>query len=270
MATDSWVVDGPQVIEVDDVRRLRIGLVGGRADVVVHDEDVVRLEVHRVDGRPLEVTYRDGELRVGYSFTLGIWDQFLDSLRHFGGRDRADVHVAVPAHVAVRLGTVSAEGLLAGVQEDSSVSTVSGSAVVDGTRGSLAAKTVSGDLAVRGHAGPLSLNSVSGEVAASGDLSVVSAHTVSGRLTLDVSSATSSISAQSVSGDVTLRLPEGQGLRVTGSSVSGRLVVDGQEYGGTTPGRRTVDLASGDGTCHVQATTVSGNVTVLRRGAQPV
>ncbi len=269
MATDSWVVDGPQVIEVDDVRSLRVGLVSGRADVVVHDEDVVRLEVHHVDGRPLEVTYRGGELRVGYSFTLGVWDQFLDTLRHFGGRDTADVHVAVPAHVAVRLGTVNAEALLAGVQEDSSVSTVSGSAVVDGTRGSLSAKTVSGDLAVRGHAGPLALNSVSGEVAASGDLSVVSAHTVSGRLTLDVSSATSSISAQSVSGDVTLRLPEGKGLRLNGSSVSGRLVVDAQEYGGRQPGRRNVDLATGDGTCHVQVTTVSGNVTVLRRAEQP-
>jgi hypothetical protein len=265
MATDSWVVDGPQVIEVDDVDRLRIGLVGGRADVVVHDEPVVRIEMFRIDGRPLEVTYRDGELRLGYSFTLGAWEQFLDSLRHFGGGDRADVHVAVPAHVAVRLGTVSAEGLLAGVQEDSSVSTVSGAVVVDGTRGALAAKTVSGDLAVRGHTGALSLNSVSGEIAASGEVSVVSAKTVSGRLTLDVSSQTSSVSATSVSGDVTLRLPEGKGLAVKGHSVSGRLVVDGQEYGGGTPGQRNVDLRTGDGTCHVQVNTVSGNLTVLRR-----
>lgn len=270
MATDSWVVDGPQVIEVDDVSRLRIGLVGGRADVVVHDEDVVRLEVHRVEGRPLEVTYRDGELRLGYAFTLGAWDQFVDMLRHFSGHDRADVHVAVPARVAVRLGTVSGEGLLAGVQEDSSVSTVSGSVVVDGTRGSLSAKTVSGDVAVRGHAGTLSLNSVSGEVAASGDLTIVVAKTVSGQVTLDVSSGTSSVSATSVSGDVTLRLPAGKGLHVSGSSVSGRLVVDNQEYGRGTPGRRNVDLREGDGTCHVQVSTVSGNLTVLRRTEQTV
>lgn len=265
MATNSWVVDGPQVLEVDGVARLRIGLVGGRADVVVHDEPTVRVEVHHVDGRPLEVTYRDGELRLGYAFTLGAWDQFLETLRTFGGHDRADVHVAVPAHVAVRLGMVSGEGLLAGVQEDSSVSTVSGSVVVDGTRGTLSAKTVSGDLAVRGHRGSLGLNSVSGEIAASGELTVVAAKTVSGRMTLDIASDTSSVTAHSVSGDVTLRLPEGKGLRVTGSSVSGRLVVDGQEYGGTTPGRRTVDTRGGDGACHVQVTTVSGNVTVLRR-----
>jgi hypothetical protein len=268
MPTDSWVVDGPQVIEVDEVTRLRVGLVGGRADVVVHDEPVVRIEVHRVQGRPLEVTYHDGELRLGYSFTLGGWEQFLDTLTHFRGSDRADVTIAVPAHVAVRLGTVSGEGLLAAVQEDSSVSTVSGSVVVDGTRGNLSANTVSGDVAVRAHAGALSVNTVSGEVAASGELTVVSAKSVSGRLTLDVSSATSSVGATSVSGDVTLRLPAGKGVRVTGQSVSGRLVVDGQEYGNGKPGRRNVDVESGDGTCHVHVTTVSGNLTVLRGGPQ--
>lgn len=267
MATDSWVVDGPQVIEVDDVSRLRVGLVGGRADVVVHDESVVRVEVHAVRGRPLEVTYREGELRLGYQFTLGGWEQFLDTLTHFRGTDRADVTIVVPAHVAVRLGTVSGEGLLAGVQEDSSVSTVSGSIVVDGTRGSLAARTVSGDIAVRAHTGSLALNTVSGELAASGDLTVVSAKSVSGRVTLDVSSGTSSVTATSVSGDVTLRLPAGKGVRVTGQSVSGRVVVDDQEYGGR-PGTRNVDVASGDGTCHVQVTTVSGNLTVLRGVAQ--
>ncbi|HEY0118383.1 MAG TPA: DUF4097 family beta strand repeat-containing protein [Cellulomonas sp.] len=267
MATDSWVVDGPQVIEVDDVARLRVGLVGGRADVVVHDEPVVRIEVHAVRGRPLEVTYRDGELRLGYSFTLGGWEQFLDTLTRFRGSDRADITVAVPAHVAVKLGTVTGEGLLAGVQEDSSVSTVSGSLVVDGTRGNLSARTVSGDIGVRAHSGALALNTVSGELAASGELTVVSAKTVSGRVTLDVSSETSSVTATSVSGDVTLRLPVGKGVHISGQSVSGRVVVDDQEFGGK-PGRRNVDVASGDGTCHVQVSTVSGNLTVLRRAPQ--
>jgi hypothetical protein len=264
MATDSWVVDGPQVIEVDDVARLRVGLVGGRADVVVHDEPVVRVEVHSVKGRPIEVTYREGELRLGYQFTLSRWEQFLDSMTHFRSGDRADVTIGVPAHTSVRLGTVNGEGLLAGVQEDSSVSTVSGSVVVDGTRGNLSAKTVSGDIAVRGHSGSLGLNSVSGELAASGDLTIVSAKSVSGRVTLDVSSDTSSVSATSVSGDITLRLPLGKGVRVSGQSVSGRVVVDDQEYGGR-PGSRNVDVANGDGTCHIQVSTVSGNLTVLRQ-----
>jgi hypothetical protein len=267
MPTESWVVDGPTTLELADVRTLRIGLVAGRADVVAHDGTGVRLEVHSVSGRPLEVTVRDGELRIGYAYTLGGWDGFLETLRNFRGKDSADLHVAVPAHLPVRLGSVSAEGLLAGVQEDASVSTVSGSMVTDGTRGSLSVKTVSGDVAVRSHTGNLSLTSVSGELTGSGELTVVQATTVSGDLALDTSASTSSVTISSVSGDVSLRLPAGKGLQIGAQSVSGRLVVDGQEYKGSTPGHRTVDLRTGDGSCHVTASTVSGDMTVLRGDA---
>ncbi|WP_159808212.1 DUF4097 family beta strand repeat-containing protein [Cellulomonas citrea] len=264
MATESWVVAGPQVIEVEAVRALRVQVIGGRVDVVAHDAPGARLEVHDVHGRPLEVTLRDGELRIGYQDTLSAWESFLDRLRTFRSDDRADVHIAVPRTAAVRIGTVSAEGLLAGVAEDSSVGTVSGALLVDDTRGQLVARTVSGEVVVRGHRGPLTLNSVSGDLAASGELSSVHANTVSGALTLDVASTTSSLSATTVSGDVTVRLPQEAGLRVTAQSVSGRLVVDQVEHKGSGPGSRTVDQTTGDGGCDLTATTVSGDVTVLR------
>src|SRR6188768_2102160 len=125
MAEESWVVSGPQVIEVDEVRSLRVQLVAGRVDVVTHDEPGARVEVHDVDGRPLEVSLSDGELRVGYQFTLGGWDGFLEKFRNFRGKDKADVHIAVPRGVHAKVGTVSADGLLAGIAEDASVSTVS-------------------------------------------------------------------------------------------------------------------------------------------------
>ena len=38
MAEESWVVSGPQVIDVDEVRSLRVQLIGGRVDVVAHEE----------------------------------------------------------------------------------------------------------------------------------------------------------------------------------------------------------------------------------------
>jgi len=244
MATETWVVAGPQIIEVEQIDSLRVQLVGGRVDVVAHDEEGVRIEVHGVDGRPLEIGLQNGELRVGYSFTLSGWEGFVERFLNFRDKDRADVHIAVPRHVATKLGTVSAEGLLAGIAEDSSVSTVTGSLVVDGTRGRLAAKTVSGEVVVRDHTGDLRLNSVSGELAASGRLSLVQANTVSG--------------------DVTVRLPQGHGVQVKAQSVSGRIVIDGEDYKGSGPGQRKVDLRTGDGECFVQASTVSGHVTVLR------
>ena len=167
---ESWVVSGPQVIDVDEVRSLRVQLVGGRVDVVVHDEPGARIEVHSVDGRPLEVSLIDGELRVGYSFTLGGWEGFLEKFLNFRDKDRADVSIAVPRDLPTKVGTVSADGLLAGVEAQASVSTVSGSLVVDGTRGRLSANTVSGEVVVRDHSGDLTLNTVSGDLAASGAL----------------------------------------------------------------------------------------------------
>src|SRR5690606_6337483 len=134
---ESWVVSGPQVIELEDVRALRVGLVGGRVDVVAHDDDTAttRLEVHDVAGRPLEVSLVDGELKVGYGHTLGGWESFLDRLRNFSDQDSAAVHIAVPRDIRVRLGTVAAEGLLAGMRQDAQVSTVSGTVDVDSTLG---------------------------------------------------------------------------------------------------------------------------------------
>ncbi|GAA4397550.1 DUF4097 family beta strand repeat-containing protein [Fodinibacter luteus] len=270
MAEESWVVTGPQVIDIDEVRSLRVQVVGGRIDVVTHDAPGVRLEVHSVDGRPLEVSLTDGELRVGYAFTLGGWEGFLERFRNFRDRDRADISVAVPPDLPTKVGTVSADGLLAGLQATASVSTVSGSLVVDGTRGSLGANTVSGEVVVRDHSGDLHINSVSGEAAASGALARVHANTVSGELALDVTAGSTSIDATSVSGDVTVRLPEGEGVHVTASAVGGRVVVDGRAHdGGSFPGG-SVDVSTGDGRSRVSATTVSGHVTLLRGAAAGV
>ena len=116
MATESWVVAGPQIIEIEAITQLQVQLEADRVDVVAHDGPGARVEVHGVDGRPLEITLSDGELRVGYQFTLGGWEGFLEKFRNFGGKDKADVHIAVPREVRARLGTVKADGLLAGTR----------------------------------------------------------------------------------------------------------------------------------------------------------
>jgi len=267
MATESWVVAGPQVIEVDEVRSVRVQVIGGRVDVVGQEGSGARLEVHDVHGRPLEISLRDGELRVGYADTLSGWEAFLDRMRTFRSSDKVDVHLAVPRAAAVRVGTVSAEGLLADIDEDSSVGTVSGALVVDSTHGQLSAKSVSGEMSVRDHHGPLTMSSVSGDLAASGQLTTVHVNSVSGSVSLDVASATSSLSATTVSGAVTARLPEGVGVQVRAQSVSGRVVVDGVDHKGSMPGTATVDQPSDGGVCHLSVTTVSGDLTVLRGAA---
>ncbi len=268
MATESWVLPGPQILDVEGVRRLRVQVVAGRVDVVTHDDPdgtgKARVEVHAVRGRPLEVTLRDGELAVGYSFTLGGWEAFLDKIRTFTDRDSVDVHISVPRHVGVRLGTVGADALVAGVDQDVSVSTVSGQLATDSTRGALHGNTVSGEIVVRDHEGDLRLNTVSGNLTASGALTRVTANSVSGDLTLDVRDTHTAVVVSSVSGDVTVRLPEGAGVRVEARSASGRAVVDGFEHRAPSRGAATHVEAPGTGPSVISTTSVSGHVTVLR------
>jgi len=264
MDGDSWVVVGPQIIEVDDVRSVRAALVCGRVDIVGRDEPGARIEVHRVVGRPLEVSLVAGELRVGYSFTLSGWESFLDRLRNLSAHDTADVHIAVHRDVAARLGTVTAEGFLAGVAQGSQVSTVSGSVITDETHGRLVARTVSGDVVVRNHTGDLRADVVSGSVTASGAFTQVSLDTVSGAVTLDAERV-AQITVHTVSGDAMVRLPEGLGVTVDTRSVSGRVIVDGTVRSGEGLFTGPVDVVTGDGSCRLSMTTVSGSLTVLRR-----
>ncbi len=274
MATESWVVIGPQTIEVPDVRTLRVQVNGGRVDVVAHDDPAAtaaRLEVHRVDGVPLEVTYADGALWAGVRSVTGL-DGLLDRLRGPHQRDRVEVHLTVPRSVAVSLTSVNADLLVAGVDQDATVSTVGGAVVVDGTHGALSVKSVSSDVVVRDHAGDLSVGTVSGAATASGALSRVSVTTVSGEVTLDCLAASSAVHVRTVSGDVAVRLPAGHGVGIEARSVSGRVVVDGVEHGDRRPGRTSVDLRDDRATCFVTSQTVSGHLTVLHGAplAEPV
>jgi hypothetical protein len=265
MTQEKWLVAPGQtkIIDVELVRALKVSLIGGKVDIIGSDEPGARIEVHSVDGRPLEVSLSGGELRVGYQFTLDGWEGFLERFRNFRDKDRADVSIAVPRDLPTKVGTVSAEGLVAGIQAPASVSTVSGSDDVDGTRGRLKANRVSGEVVVRVHTGELSLTTVSGEFAASGALTRVQANSVSGEVALDVTSGSTSVEATTVSGDVTVRLPAGEAVNVTANAVSGRLVVDGEDHSGTMPGRKVV-LRTTDARSNVSASTVSGNVTLLR------
>ncbi len=53
MAQEKWLVDGPKTIDVENIRRLKVGLISGQVDIVGHDEPGARVEVHSVSGRDL-------------------------------------------------------------------------------------------------------------------------------------------------------------------------------------------------------------------------
>ncbi len=269
--SEQWSVSGPKVIEVggpdEPVRQLVVGLVSGRVDVVAHDEDVCTVEVSSVSGRDLQVAWGSGVLAINHPHVL--WDSLLDGLRGLGSsHDSVEVSIAVPRGTRVRLGTVSADGLLAGVHAPAEVRTVSGSLVLDGVEAAVSARTVSGRIDVRSARGPLSGESVSGSLTVQGaHVPELTLKTVSGSLTVDLHGGASQISATSVSGDFTVRIPWGTGYRFGAQSVSGHLVADGARVGDRAPGRTKGEARDGDESVRVDAKSVSGDVTLLRAPA---
>ncbi|MDN8547886.1 DUF4097 family beta strand repeat-containing protein [Microbacterium sp. NM3R9] len=270
MTLQKWIVHPAEtrVIDVDDVRKLKVSMVGGQIDIVAHDEPGVRIEVHSVTGKDLRIEATGDTIEIDHPQLR--WDNFLQVFRNFGSvGPKAEISVAVPRGTDLTLGVVSASALVSGLEADARVNTVSGDIIVDGITGDVSANAVSGDVQIRELRGALSANSVSGDVAATGALHAASIDTVSGAMLVDSTGPIQSISLHTVSGDATVRLDEGLPANYQVRSVSGRVLVDGIVRSGQGTGPLTSFAGSSgelSGTfVDVRTNSVSGDLTVLRR-----
>jgi hypothetical protein len=265
MAQEKWLVNGPKTIDLEDVRRLKVGLVGGQVDIVAHDEPGARVEVHSVEGKELKIALDGDTLEIDHA-QLG-WDNWLDVFRNFNGKARAEVSIMVPADVALKLGVVSATGLISGVRDDATLSTVSGELVVDGMSGDITLNSVSGDIAVRNHTGRITAHTASGDVTAQGEIPKFSSDGVSADVFLDLAGIPSEVRVNTVSGGVTVRLEPDVPAQYTINTVSGRLQLDDSEIRGI---RGQYKGRHGELDRHwlaFSANTVSGDISVLHRTA---
>lgn len=260
--TERWTISEGQsrVIDLDAVTALRVGIVGGTVDIVGHDEPTARVEVHHVEGSDLTVALEQGRLSISHPRVS--WDDVWESVKALVGvRARAELSIVVPREIAVSLGQVSASALVTGLRGRASLSSVSGPIQVESHTGAIDLNTVSGDVEVSGGTGTLSVHAVSASVTASGALEVIGVDTVSGDVLLDLHGAPRSISANAVSGDVTARVDAGLGISATMRTVSGR----GSIAGVAMPKRGGRETIAGDSPFEFSASTVSGDVTVVRR-----
>ncbi len=263
MAENSWTVTGPQTIDVDGVSSLKLGIVRGRFDIVTHDEDVARIEVSEVHGDPLAVTVADGRLEVRHQLhgPQGWFKNLMGSVNN-NSNNSVVISIAVPAGVEVEAGTVSGDGLVSGISGHTKLNTVSGSVMSDGTSGDLHVNTVSGEVIARNHRGVLTAKSVSGEVTASGHFSNIRANTVSGDMSFDLQDFTHDFGANSVSGDLTIRLPHDVGVDIVAKSASGAVVIDDQKY--MQPGGKLQTIAGPDAKLMlVRTNSVSGKTSIF-------
>jgi len=256
MTLEKWIIHPGEtrVIDIETVRTLKIGLVGGQIDVIAHDEPGIRIEVHDVTVKDLRIEVADDHVEIDHPQLR--WDNFLEVFRNFGaGGPKAEISVAVPREVALTLGVVSASALVSGLRGDASVN------------------AVSGDVQVRELVGALNANSVSGDVAATGALRKATIDTVSGAVLVDSTGDILSVGLNTVSGSSTVRLDEGYPANYVVRSVSGRVQVDGVVRSGNGTGP-TTNFAGSVGElsgsfADVRAHSVSGDITVLRRAVTP-
>lgn len=268
MAVEKWIIHPGEtrVIDVEGVIELKVGLAGGQVDVIAHDEPETRVEVRGVSGKELRIESAGGRLEIDHPQLK--WDNFLTAFRNFGtGGPRAEVSIAAPRDVLLTLGVVSANALVAGFRRDASINSVSGDVLVDGHAGGLRVNSVSADVQARGVDGAFSANTVSGELTASGALTDVNIDTVSSTTFVDAEGPVERISLNGVSGAATIRLDDAYPANYVLRSAGGRLVVDGVPRGSRGPTSFSGSAGALSGSfVDVKANTVSGDVTVLRRG----
>ncbi len=268
MSEELWTVTGPQTIDVENVRSLKLGIVKGRFDVVTHDEPFVHIEISEITGDPLTVTLVDGRLEVRHQLQGPQgWFRNLMGTVNSTSTNSVIVGIALPSGVDVEAGTVSGDGMVSGISGRTRLNTVSGSVLADNTSGELHVNTVSGEVIARNHDGVLTAKSVSGEVTASGTFKNVRASTVSGDLSFDLQDYTNDLGANSVSGDLTIRLPHDVGLDIVAKSASGTVVIDDQIY--AQPGSNVHTIVGPDEKLMlVRTNTVSGK-TYIMHGSAP-
>ncbi|OJX73021.1 MULTISPECIES: DUF4097 family beta strand repeat-containing protein [unclassified Leifsonia] len=265
MAQEKWLVQPGEsrTIDVELVRTLKVGFIGGQIDVIAHDEPGARVEVHSVQGRDLKITIDGDRLEIDHPQLR--WDNFIEVFKSMRSNAKADVSVLVPRDVALKFGVVSATALISGLHTDARLSTVSGDVVADGLVGDIELNSVSGELSVRDHAGRINAHTVSGDVTVSGSIRKLSVDGVSGDVMADISGTPDEIAINTVSGDSTIRIPEAIGARYRANTVSGRVQLDNVVVVGSVGKGYTGTAGTLDGSwVDINVNSVSGAVSVLR------
>ncbi|WP_049565982.1 DUF4097 family beta strand repeat-containing protein [Nonomuraea sp. SBT364] len=260
-----WTIEGPEKLTFGPVDSLDVRIVAGRLAVLASDGPPT-LEVTEFDSAsPLVVTYDEATRELSVTYRDLTWDGLLGWLRR--DRRRTVATLTVPRHCRVSAGVVTASAVVAGFERTTLVKSVSGEIVLDGVSGEVSAATASGAVESRAMEGDLSFKSVSGELTvAGGTPRRLRANTVSGRITADLRlRPTGHVTLSTVSGAILVRLPETAEADVNIRSTSGRLVSAFEEVGGTGgPGHKAMTGRLGGGMASLTATTVSGEVTLLK------
>jgi hypothetical protein len=268
MAIEKWVIapGESRVIDFELVRKLKVSLIGGKVDVIAHDEPGARIEISGVTGKDLLVQIDGDVLEIDHPQLR--WDNFIDAFKGFVGSAKAEVSILAPRHVAIKLGVISGDALVSGFTTDAKLSTVSGDIVLDNHEGDVELSSVSGEMSAGNHTGRITAHSVSGDVVATGDIVSFNADTVSGNMIVDAHGTPDRIDTNTVAGDLTVRFELGSGARYRINTVGGTVLLDDVTIRGMLGKgfERVVGELAGHW-LELGANSVSGSISIMRREA---
>ncbi len=205
-----------------------------------------------------------------------------------GPREDTLIQVHVPFGASLEIESVSADVAVAGIKSSErlqvesvsgdaelradtvrlSLSTVSGDAQFSGRAERATSESVSGDVTLRGIEGELKVETVSGDARVSESrLRQLDGGSVSGDLDFDVDLiGSASVNIESMSGNVTLRLPAGLSATVNAETFSGSLasdfslkIIDEKGPGSEMRGKL------GNGDARIDLESFSGDIRVRQR-----
>jgi lia operon protein LiaG len=245
--------------DVEGKGNIRLDFVSESIDVVVTDGDAIRIE--EKSSRPLN----NDELMVcsASGDTVSAVSGLKDNWHEWFNFDWVDIQITlyVPAQYRGNIDVYSTSGRInvADVQTDTlKINSTSGALYLDGAKAdSLQMGSTSGAVQVQGgEYGDVRASSVSGAIrldAASMDS--VKATTTSGAVAILSGNMPAMTEANSVSGSVTLKLPENDGFTLETDTVSGGISNDfamaNNEYK--------------DGKSSVSVDTVSGSINIIKK-----
>ena len=108
MTLEKWLIKPGEtrVIDLEDVRKLKVGLIGGQIDVVAHDEPGVRIEVHAVTIKDLRIEASGDVVEIDHPQLR--WDNFLEVFRNFSASGpKAEISACAAAWSGMRTPSVS-------------------------------------------------------------------------------------------------------------------------------------------------------------------
>ncbi|MBB5936906.1 DUF4097 family beta strand repeat-containing protein [Streptomyces zagrosensis] len=280
-ARSEWSLSAPQKLTFDEpVSALHVRIVSGTVNIVGTDSGPASLQLSEIEGLPLVVSLDHGILSIAYDDLP--WKGFLKLLDGKGWQRSAHITLTVPTDTRAEVGAINAAAVISALSGRTEVRGVSGDSTLVGLTGDVRADTVSGHVEAQSLGGSLRFNSVSGGLTViDGTGPALKADSVSGAMVVDIAPAATptSLSLNTVSGDIAIRLPDPANMAVEAHTASGTLAnafdnlrVAGSPWGDTwgpwaspsgTGGKITGNLGRARG--RLKAASVSGAIAVLRR-----